>query len=373
MTAAPARAGGFPAHRSTEADPAARGRAFGAAMAASVERTLRCYRRLFEVWSGLGLAAVRDRGTQVAAALAPWPELVEEIRGIAAGAGQDVRELLAVNARTELLGGGGPAECSVVGLLPRASGDGGTVLAQNWDWHPDSAPVLWSIATPDGHVLTTLTEAGIVAKIGCNDRGLGCCLNMLGADSDAGDAGGVPIHVLLRLVLERCGSVAEAVALLLDARVGASSAITVASDGGREEEPALATVELSPAGSRTLAPDAHGVLVHANHFLHADLRPHDANVRSWPETLERQRIACARLDARHGPVGGAALEALLRSHANAPDAICRHEVADVPYEDRDATLASVVMHLAEGRMLVAAGTPCTAPFRDVAAARLSGA
>jgi isopenicillin-N N-acyltransferase like protein len=114
---------------------------------------------------------VRQLGEQVGASLTAWPELVEEIAGIAAGAGQDERELLAINARTELLGAASRPECSFVGLLPRATAAGTTVLAQNWDWHPDLAEsvVVWSIRTPDGHALTTMTEAGILARLGRAD------------------------------------------------------------------------------------------------------------------------------------------------------------------------------------------------------------
>jgi isopenicillin-N N-acyltransferase-like protein len=353
-------------HRSTERDRGARGRAFGAAMAAAVEHTVRSYRRLFEVWSGLDPSAVRTRGAQVAVALeAIWPEGVEEIAGIAAGAGQDELELIAINARTELFAGAVRPECSVVGVLPRASAAGTTLMAQNWDWHPDLARslVVWTVDAGEGASFTTLTEAGILAKIGLNDRGLGCCLNMLASDRDDG-AGGIPIHLLLRHVLERCTTVDEATALLLAAPVTASSAITVASHGAGGDDAMIATVELSPAGSRRLDPDARGVIAHANHFVHDDLRAHDVAVVVWPETLERQREVCAHLAVEPPGLGAQAIEALLRSHANAPDAVCRHDDASKRYDERAATLASIVLDLGTRRVRIAPGTPCTHAYRD---------
>ena len=63
--------------------------------------------------------------------------------------------------------------------------------------------------------MTTLTEFGVLAKIGVNDAGLGVMLNMLhhGAD-DQRPVGepriGFPVHVLLRTLLEDCASVDEA-------------------------------------------------------------------------------------------------------------------------------------------------------------------
>ena len=67
-----------------------------------------------------------------------------------------------------------------------ASGAGG-LLAQNWDWHPDlrASTVVW-IVEHDDRWFATLTEAGILAKIGLNSAGLGVCLNILRTTADGG-------------------------------------------------------------------------------------------------------------------------------------------------------------------------------------------
>ena len=58
------------------------------------------YRRLLRETAG----DLAPHGERVAAALeGRWPDLIEELEGIAAGAAQDPLELLAINARTELL------------------------------------------------------------------------------------------------------------------------------------------------------------------------------------------------------------------------------------------------------------------------------
>ena len=189
---------------------------------------------------------LRAAGTAVAPVLEPHH--VEELEGMAAGAGQDLLELIAINARTELLAG---AECSVVGKL-------GGELAQTWDWHPDLAPacVVWTV---EG-LFTTVTEAGILAKLGINEHGVAVALNLLNSPADGG-LGGMPIHILLRQILERAQDAAQAHALLTEARTTASSAVTIATAGD------LFTVELSPDGPTVIRPDADGWLVHTNHFL----------------------------------------------------------------------------------------------------------
>jgi isopenicillin-N N-acyltransferase-like protein len=286
-----------------------------------VRNTVEVYRRLGCDLSAGGRVRVSD-------------DEHEEIFGIALGAGVDGRELLAVNARTELMASRA-GECSTVGQ--------GGILAQNWDWHPDLAAstLVWIVRDGD-RWFATVTEAGILAKIGMNDAGLGVCLNLLECSEDGGLAGS-PIHILLRRVLTTCRTVEEAVELLTGARVCASSAVTVAHDGE------VTTVELSPGGPRVVEGG-----MHTNHFLAAPPAGRDTGV-------EESATTELRLDViRRLPL----LEAL-RSHEGHPQGVCRHVDESEPWADRTATLASVIMDLTERRMHVAEGQPCTAPHVEI--------
>ena len=68
--------------------PRLRGEAFGRAHADRVRHTVEVYRRMCDLSAGSRVRASDDEH--------------DELQGIADGAGVDVRELLAVNARTEL-------------------------------------------------------------------------------------------------------------------------------------------------------------------------------------------------------------------------------------------------------------------------------
>jgi isopenicillin-N N-acyltransferase-like protein len=302
--------------------------------------------------AGLTDGDLPAHGRRVGEAIAAgWPDLVDELDGIAIGAGVPLDTLLAVNARTELLAGTTGAECSVVGML---DGRGGCVVAQNWDWHPDLAPsrVLWHVQQPGGRWLVTLTEAGILAKVGVSSRGLCSALNLLTCSLDGG-VGRAPIHVLLRVVLDRCDTLADALRLLLGAEVTASSCVTLGfAEGG---EAALVAVELSPAGSRVLWPDDDGRLVHTNHFLAPLARGVDTQPAQAPSTLLRWR----QLRQAHD------VEDALRSHFGAPESVCRHEREADPWPERRATLASLVMDPVRRTVHVADGPPCTAPLEAV--------
>ncbi len=302
---------GLARHVSREARPVDRGRAFGVALAGAVEQTLTLYRRLLQ---GMSL---REAGSGVRLA----DELMDEVEGIASGAGVNVFELLAVNARTELLAGG----CSVVAR--------GSWQAQTWDWHPAAAPVVWTMCV-DGGWLCTVTEAGMVGKMGLNSYGVSCGFNYLRSSVDG--AGGVPVHALARAVLE-CRSAAEARVCL--GAASASVALTVAAPDG------LFCAEVSPGGVRFVAPGDDGWLVHTNHFLLPPRLGVDAQVE--PMSLARRSQLLARVRAG-SPVADALAE----------PPVYRHEDGDT-WAERRATL--LALWAEPGRLRVAAGTP----FEDV--------
>jgi isopenicillin-N N-acyltransferase-like protein len=315
------------------------------------------YRRLLAEAAGVTRADLHAHGDAIAARLgAEEPQLLDELDGMAAGAGQDLRELVAVNARTELLAGTGRGECSVVGRT-----DGTAVsLAQTWDWHPELAParVLWSVALPDGGGFTTATEAGILAKLGVNRSGVACALNFLSCSEDGG-TDGVPIHLLLRLVLERAGSAADARSLLLGARTSASSAVTVASSAGGEA--ALFAVELSPGGGSVVEPDADGWLVHTNHFVAPPAAGDDLEPGYGPGSMSRldHLLALVR--------DGAEPADALATHGPTEEPVCRHpEVdADGPWHDRRTTLLALAIDPGAPSLRLAAGPPCTTAYERV--------
>jgi len=144
---------------------------------------------------GLGSVELRQRAgifEQLIRAYAP--QQAEEIRGIAEGADLPAAHLFAINARSELV----PftvAECTALSV-PQAG-----LLGQTWDWceQLEELVTVLSVTREDGHRLLTVTEPGIVGKIGLCSTGLGVCLNFLSAPRTKD---GVPIHNLLREALE---------------------------------------------------------------------------------------------------------------------------------------------------------------------------
>jgi isopenicillin-N N-acyltransferase-like protein len=355
-------------HIAREATPADRGRGLGERFAGEIATTLATYGRLFEQVAGLGGDEVARLGGRALERIAAWsPGLGAEIEGIAAGAGQPAAAIAALNARTELLalGGARRGECTVAARV----GDGPPVAVQTWDWHEELAGC-WHVLTvdaPGARPLHTLTEYGIVGKIGVNGSGVGLLVNILHHRSDgARDAApGVPVHVVARRVLDDAGDIAEALAIAGSAAVSASSSLTVVAAAGGES--GALSVELCPGGNGHALPAADGLLVHTNHFLSELARPGDLEPATAPDTLVRFDVVRRRLTARPPESADAAI-AGMRSHLGGAGAVCCHPAAGAPFGERYATLATVAVDAERRTLAVRRGGPC-----DDGAERWSGA
>lgn len=304
--------------------------------------------------------------------------LLEEIAGIAAGCGRPFADVLALCARSELLPptypapalpswlaamreGGAANECTAVALDAGRTLAAQPLLAQNWDWLGSQrrAMVLLRVDTGDNRYMT-LTEGGMPAKIGLNMHGLGVCLNILRSPDD-GPGSGVPVHVLLRRLLD-CADVGAAASVVARVHTSSSSNILCADARG-----AIASFELSPHGHATVAA-SDGALCHTNHCIGTP-PPADSETTN-PSSFARLRRAGTLLAAR-ARHGVADLQALLRDAADAELPICRLPDPAVPAPARVETVASVVMELARGVMHVAPDVPSRCAYVPVplAAAR----
>ncbi|MFY9315469.1 MAG: C45 family peptidase [Burkholderiales bacterium] len=340
-----------------------RGRQHGERARARVERSLGNYARLF-AFVGMAWDEAQRRAAPFGEVIGNFDAaLLDEIEGIARGAGRPFGELLALNARTEILPasfltGADLGECTAIAVAPAASATGGTLLAQNWDWvgSQRESMVILRIAE-DGHpACVTLTEAGMLAKIGFNAQGFGVCLNILRSVFDRGEPG-VPVHVLLRALLRRA-SVRDAIEFCSKLSFGGSSNILCADRGGD-----TASLEFSPRGVCALRAEG-GTLCHTNHFLHPDTA--DWQAQQAPNLSSLPRLARAHGHATARPKHGVDdLKALLRDESDGLLSICRMPDRSLPPEAQLETVASVIVELGRSVMHVAPDVPSRTEYRPV--------
>jgi isopenicillin-N N-acyltransferase-like protein len=345
------------------ADPWRRGYERGRWSASAIARGWRTYSELFANAAtphgvtldlpALALGAV--------AVTREWaPELVAEMQGVADGAGVPLWMIAALNARTEILAVAEAAragECSAIvhtGSAPGADGPGSAVLGgQSWDWHDELADG-WHVQSVRGDALgfAGITEHGILAKIGVNEAGVGVLFNILGHEDDG--ATGVPVHLVARKVLGTAASFTDAISILREAPVSASTVMTVVTADQS------ACVELSPAGAAVIPPDEQGWLLHTNHFVDPELARSDLRGRREPETYDRMRVLSARLRDLPGLDGVDHLAALLTVHPDDGAEVCCHPPVDGRLGTRWSTLATIAVEPAARRVMVHPGGPCSA-------------
>jgi isopenicillin-N N-acyltransferase-like protein len=369
--------------------PGDRGRAYGSQAAERVRRSIEIYTGVFRSYAGLGWAEARERARAFVDPIDAYdPELLPEMAGIAEGSGLELEDVLALNLRTEMMfgvphatgftpwAGGQPraGECTAIVALPEATADGHTLIAQNWDWKPAmrDTTVLLVEAPDQGPAFASVVEAGLVAKTGLNEAGIGLVTNTLTCDQDLA-APGVPYHALLRRIL-RSGSLGEAMNAILAARRSASGNFVIAHRGGEAVD-----LETTPGGvdhvfvswPATEGPAA-GTIVHANHFCDARFAFRDEGLIDGADSLVRQRRAERATLERPITLGG--VQQALSDHFDAPNSVCTHDRPDDVQPELDyATLSSVVMDLGSGTMWISAGRPCDTPYAAFATTELFAA
>jgi isopenicillin-N N-acyltransferase like protein len=343
-----------------------RGRQYGAQARDRVHLSVQAYQRVFAHYAGWDWPRVRREAAKFEAPVADFrPAYLEEMRGIARGAGIDLADVLAINVRTEVMYAGkarqaplAPAECSAFAVVPvPGQGPAATLVGQNWDWllHSAQTLVVLEARQDAGPDFVTVVEAGLLAKVGLNAAGLGLVTNALVTDADTGEAG-LPYHVLLRALLD-CATVTEALTVLQAGVRSSSANYLIAHSSG-----AALDVEAAPGDFTRLYPllGDHGVLLHTNHFLSPRLHPVDLSLWAMPDSavrLQRLRAGVPR------PPALGDFRALLADHADYPHGICSHpDPREHPCE-QGATIASVLMDLNARQLWVAAGNPCQAPYQ----------
>lgn len=354
----------FPHVLAIDSDPFERGREVGRQTAREIHRSIAIYEQVFAYYAQVRWPRVRELAARYVDPIADYDQAtMREIEGISDGAGLPLQDVVALNARSEIMFGAGapaPQECTAFFVAPPASRDGEVLLGENWDWltRCRECTVLLELGQGAGRPsLLTLAEAGQVAKVGLNSEGIGVTVNAMQSSADS-DAPCVPVHVILRGILN-ARTFEDAVAAVTRAARGASATYTIAGADGR----AIA-IEGGPGGAEAayeLTP-VNGVISHCNHFL-AEVEFTDTGVAAHPDSLDRLDTIGAFLDAHRGELSATLLKQVLGNEGPGP--ICRRpDPSRHPAEDV-STLASLIMNLGEGRIEIADGPPAGRPYQTI--------
>ena len=225
------------------------------------------------------------------AAELPW--LVEELDGVAEGAGADPLAVFAASIEEIWADAAVPAaRCSdLVGCGP-ATADGHVWVGHNNDLGPESEDELialeWRVA---GDPVSFTIGVGPWISVGFNSAGLALTGNEL---SPSDDRVGIPRLLLVRDILRR-RTLEQAVAAALHPRRASSyNNLLSHRDGG------VVSVEGSATDAELLRPEA-GTLAHTNHYTSARMARYERDPSATAGSQARQRSASllARPGAGH--------------------------------------------------------------------------
>jgi isopenicillin-N N-acyltransferase like protein len=359
------------------ADALDRGRQYGSAAADLIAEAIAYYREGFARQAGLTWAQALEHSR-------PWqllierdfPEMLEEMTGIAEGAGVEPTEIVALNCRGEIVYDNwfarvdgpdlGPHEldgCTSFSLTEAAAGDGHVYAGQNWDWRHairDMVVVLRVVQPPKPTLIMQL-EAGQIGRHGANSHGIALNANGLGGRFD--DSVGMPQTVIRRAVLD-AANIADALKALTWTKAHIpSNALLTHRDGFSID------VETTPAGHGWEYAD-EGLLVHGNHYeYYASTNLADHSRPMSPDSLVR--VPQARKGLRKAALAEksedvrTAIHTAMSDHLGHPDSLCAHPDPRMSPLDQWSTTVSSCVDLTTGEYYLAAGSPCENPYELV--------
>lgn len=327
---------------------------YGRKAAGRIHRSIEIYRRYFAL-KGIDWSLARSVAASFGASIEKaHPHVFEEMTALAQGADVPFEDILAINARTELLHGSFGKEregaddadgCTSVVALPPATREGHLIHAHNWDWHDecaDSAIVL-KIVPDRGPSILLFTEAGVMAHVGMNNAGLGVSSNHLQTDRE-GKRIGVPNPILRRELLAQ-PSLCPAIETVLGAQRSFSTNFIISHREGEAID-----LETTPDEAYWLTPE-DDVLVHTNHFVAppARIAVRDLGLYTSADSLYRDSRVRRYLARDRGRISLSTLQAALQDRFGSPRCVCRPPLPG----KSSATVATIIMDTTERIMWVA--------------------
>jgi isopenicillin-N N-acyltransferase-like protein len=277
------------------------------------------------------------------------PHFMEEIEGLAAGAGIEPAEALLLQVRQEVAHvarfGTVDLECTSFAVSGPYTRTGGTFAGQNADLAGgiEAFSAVLTFAVGGKPAVTMLVPAGQISYLGMSSEGLSADANFL---RSGGWRTGFPRYLLTRLALEQ-PTLKGALDAVLTPRRASSRNLLLADRAG-------AMVDIETTAQEHGLAWGDGCLVHANHHVVPGMACHET---ATPDELHnstcRQERIAALMEAHRGRLDATTLKTVLRDHGNRPHSICAHPGERISY-----SFASIISDLEAGCMEVAVGPPC---------------
>ena len=330
------------------------GRQIGEARAESIKLHVENTRTLIETsysqleldWNG---AQIQSR-KYIPFAQERYPQYVEEMVGIAEGAGVSFDDVAVINALEAVtIDALHLTKCTSMAVNDDGSENEHVLVAHNEDWLPEDEPCVYllHVEADDEPPIMAVNYGAFLPNTGFNGCGLAqCCDTVYTTDCRIG----VPRAVVARAVLA-ARTPEDAIRRMLTPRRAAGYNHLLAHESGE-----LYNVEVSARKFGILY--AHdNYLVHTNHFLDPGMQPLEKDADTLVGT-RLQYYRALRLLRKTPQHTIKTLQAIQRDHVHYPNSICNHVITTPIPLDREKTVCAMIIDITTRTLHATWGNPC---------------
>ncbi len=279
-----------------------------------------------------------------------YPQYVDEMRGIAEGAGVPFDDIMVLNAMEAVtMDALHLTRCTSMAVSDERTADGHVLAAHNEDWIPeDESDVLVISARPDKEPpFLAMTYGGLLPNVGFNAYGIAQLIDTVyPSDSRIG----IPRLVVARAVLSSRRISGAIGRTLVKHRAAGYNHLLIHESGE------IYSIEVSARKFEILYAN-DGYMVHTNHYVDPQMK----EIEKDPEELLSSRVRyfrASRLIHQSQQHSIKSLQAIQKDHVNIPNSICNHNIEGRDPLDREKTISALVIDLTSREMHLTWGNPC---------------
>jgi len=279
-----------------------------------------------------------------------YPKYVDEMRGMAEGAGVSFDDLMVVNAMEAVtMDALHLTRCTSFAVNEQRTADGHVLLAHNEDWIPEDENDVYVISAKpnDEPPFLAMTYGGLLPNVGFNAYGIAQAIDSVYPNDSRI---GIPRLVVARAVLAS-RRISGALGRTLVSHRAAGYNHLIAHESGE-----MYSVEVS-ARRFDILHGTDGYITHTNHYLSPTMK----EIEKDPEELISSRVRyfrANRLLRENSTHTIKTLQSIQKDHVNLPNSICNHNIAGIDPMDRESTITAFVIDLTAREMHIAWGNPC---------------
>ena len=290
---------------------------------------------------------LRQSKRYLAHSRAVYPQYVEELEGIAAGAKVPFEEIFLSMCEELWETPAWKQGCTDMAARGPATSDGSTLIAHTNDLLPEAEEnlVILKIQAGDEPEFLGISSGGVGISAGFN----AARISLTGNQLDNNDIRpGVPRLLVVRAILAS-RFLSEAMDhCLLPQR--ASSYNNVIADASGE----VYCMEGSATDCEPIYIEEH-ILAHTNHYLSPAMRRFEADRNNISNSVTRYNRAMRLLRQHYGQLTPELFQKLLADHAGYPTSICKHGLESV-------TVFSIIIQLEQLRAWIGRGRACQTQY-----------